>query len=132
MLTGRIKAAAGLLGLTGVGLGAFGAHGLKSKLAANGMAQAWETAVQYHLVHTLAVLAVAAVSANAHSEPRSRWLGRAVWSWVIGVILFSGSLYAMALDAPKRLGFITPLGGIALLVGWGCVLASSRRQPETR
>jgi uncharacterized membrane protein YgdD (TMEM256/DUF423 family) len=127
-----MKTASGFLGLTGVALGAFGAHSLKAKLAANGMAQAWETGVQYHLFHALAVLAVAALSASSASEQCSRWLSRAVWAWIVGVVLFSGSLYFMALGGPKRLGFITPLGGVALLAGWACILASSFGRHEKR
>jgi uncharacterized membrane protein YgdD (TMEM256/DUF423 family) len=121
-----MKVAAGILGFTGVALGAFGAHGLKAKLLASGMAEAWATGVLYHLVHALAVLATAALSASPPPERSSPWLSRAIWAWIIGVILFSGSLYLMALGAPKRLGVITPLGGIALLAGWSCLLASSR------
>ena len=127
-----MKVAAGALGLTGVSLGAFGAHGLKESLAANNMAQAWETAVLYHLIHALAVLCVTAFSANAAADTSDRWFSRAVWAWVVGVILFSGSLYAMALGGLTRIGFITPIGGIALLVGWGCVLASASKRGTER
>jgi uncharacterized membrane protein YgdD (TMEM256/DUF423 family) len=106
----------GLLGICGIGLGAFGAHGLHDRLAAANMVSTWETAVLYHLVHTLALLAVALWATG--DEPRTRWLGRAAGCWVIGVVLFSGSLYSLALGGPRWLGPVTPLGGLAFIVGW--------------
>lgn len=105
----KLRLAGGLLGLSGVALGAFGAHALKSTLAANGMASAWETAVLYQLVHSVAIYATA-VSANPTP--------RAAWSWAGGILLFSGSLFALALGGPSWLGPITPIGGVALLLGW--------------
>lgn len=96
---------AGLLGFTGVGLGAFGAHALKAQLAETGMTQAWQTAVLYHLLHAVAFVAL----------PDWPWVRRL---WLAGVILFSGSLYCLALGGPKLLGPITPLGGVAFLTGW--------------
>jgi uncharacterized membrane protein YgdD (TMEM256/DUF423 family) len=104
---------AGLLGLTGVALGAFGAHVLKPTLIARGMSDVWETARTYHLLHAVAVLAVS----TACSAPRP-WLVRAAACWSIGVIFFSGSLYALALGGPPWLGPVTPLGGVTLLLGW--------------
>jgi uncharacterized membrane protein YgdD (TMEM256/DUF423 family) len=127
MLMGTMKAAAGFLGLTAVALGAFGAHGLKAGLAARGMTEAWNTGAQYHLVHALALLALAAFSTNVALH-NARWLSRAAWSWIIGVTLFSGSLYAMGLGAPRQIGAITPLGGIALIVGWACLLVPFRNR----
>ncbi len=100
--------AAGLLGFVGVSLGAFGAHALKDTLAASGMTPAWQTAVLYHLVHAVALLAF----------PSDKWAGRC---WIAGITLFSGSLYWLALGGPKILGPVTPLGGIALLAGWALV-----------
>jgi uncharacterized membrane protein YgdD (TMEM256/DUF423 family) len=97
--------AAGLLGFTGITLGAFGAHALRDSLAERGMTQAWQTAVLYHLLHAVALLALPA------------WTGvRRLW--IVGVFLFSGSLYGLALGGPKLLGPITPLGGLTLLAGW--------------
>ena len=102
---------AGLLGLTGVALGAFGAHGLKATLETTGGLENWKTAVFYQLVHAVALLALA-----SRNEPAVRVIGR--W-WIIGVVLFSGSLYALALGVPAKFIWpITPLGGLALLLGW--------------
>jgi uncharacterized membrane protein YgdD (TMEM256/DUF423 family) len=119
-----MKRAAGFLGLSGVTLGAVGAHALKARLTAAGMYEAWTTAVQYHLVHAVAVLVIALIGAtNGNtSASRPRALKTAGWAWILGVVLFSGSLYAMALGGPRWLGPVTPLGGLAFLVGWACLL----------
>jgi uncharacterized membrane protein YgdD (TMEM256/DUF423 family) len=102
---------AGLFGLTGVALGAFGAHGLKTTLEAAGGLENWKTAVLYQLVHAVALLALA-----ARAEIAVRTIG---WCWVVGVVLFSGSLYALALGFPAKLIWpVTPLGGLALSLGW--------------
>jgi uncharacterized membrane protein YgdD (TMEM256/DUF423 family) len=108
--------AAAILGASGVGLGAFGAHGLRAELLASGMTNAWETAVRYHLLHAVVLFALA-VSLRQSAGP-SRAVRLAGWGWLIGVIVFSGSLYWLALGGPRWLGPITPLGGIALLGGW--------------
>lgn len=121
----KMKSAAGILGLSGVALGAFGAHGLKGRLAAHGMTDAWTTAVQYHLIHAVALLALTAISSTGTSA-YSKKSSMCAWAWIIGVNLFSGSLYLMALGGPRWLGPITPLGGLALLVGWGCLLIPER------
>lgn len=94
----------------GVSLGAFAAHGLKGKLAAD-MLVVFETAVRYHMYHALALLAV------ANFAPRERAF---VWAgdfYVAGIVLFSGSLYALAISGVKWLGAITPLGGLCFLLG---------------
>jgi uncharacterized membrane protein YgdD (TMEM256/DUF423 family) len=114
----KIRRISGLLGLTGVLLGAFGAHAFKATLVACGMAATWETAVLYHLVHAVAVFA----ATMALSGPR-RWLVRAAISWTVGVILFSGSLYTFALGGPHWLVYVTPFGGLAFLLGWSFVVA---------
>ena len=103
--------------LLGVAAGAFGAHGLRDRLSAE-MLAVYETAVRYQLFHALALLAVAwAVR---------RWPGPATaaagWLFVAGTLLFSGSLYALSLSGVRWLGAITPLGGLAFLVGWGCLI----------
>lgn len=108
----RFVIAAGLLGFTGVALGAFGAHALKEVLTANSTASVWQTAVLYHLVHAVALLALAGWTVG---WPKARWIGRC---WIAGIILFSGSLYWLALGGPKFLGPVTPLGGLAFLLGW--------------
>lgn len=100
----------------GVALGAFGAHALKARLAPD-MLAVWETGVRYQLVHALGLLAVAWALA--------RWPGGAVqasgWLFVAGTLLFSGSLYALALSGVRGLGAVTPLGGVAWIVGWACL-----------
>ena len=90
-------------------LGAFGAHALKSRLGTDALA-VWQTAVQYHFWHALALLAVPRLT--------GRWARASGWLFVAGVLLFSGSLYALALGAPRVLGVVTPLGGGALILGW--------------
>jgi uncharacterized membrane protein YgdD (TMEM256/DUF423 family) len=120
---------AGMLGLTGVALGAFGAHALRERLALEGTRSAWDTAVHYHLLHA-AVVFGAAIWARNGSSPIARRLAWAAWCWSAGVILFSGSLYLLALGGPRWLGPITPLGGVALLAGWGCVFAAGLTREE--
>ena len=112
----RALGAAGLLGLSGVALGALGAHALKASLAARGMEAVWATAAQYHLGHALALAALAAwLRADPDHAPGLRWVTHC---WTAGTLLFSGSLYILALGGPRWLGPVTPLGGVALLTGW--------------
>lgn len=109
-------AAAGLLGVTGVALGALGAHALKTTLMARGMSVPWETAARYHIVHAVALVGLAAwMRAHVEATRLGAW---AAWSWLIGTLLFSGSLYWLALGGPRWLGPVTPFGGIALMLGW--------------
>jgi uncharacterized membrane protein YgdD (TMEM256/DUF423 family) len=103
-----------LLAATGVALGAFGAHALKSRLPADLLA-AWNTGVQYHLWHALGMIAV---GLSASIVPDGPWLRGAGALLLAGIVLFSGSLYALALGAPRGLGALTPIGGIALMLGW--------------
>ena len=107
------------LGFTGVALGAFGAHALKARLAPELLAT-FDTGVRYQLTHALALLAVAWAC--------TRWPGRRVhWSgglFTAGTLLFSGSLYALALTGVRGFGIVTPIGGVALLLGWLCLLAA--------
>lgn len=106
----------GISGFLAVALGAFGAHGLQARLAqlADGAKRLgwWHTGAQYHLMHALALGLVALVVARA---PAARFAGVA---FVVGTLLFSGSLYVMALGGPRWLGAVTPLGGLSLLAGW--------------
>jgi uncharacterized membrane protein YgdD (TMEM256/DUF423 family) len=118
-------------------LGAFGAHALKDTLLQRQTVGLWQTAVLYHLVHALALLALAG-NGDAGTTGRVRPLIAAVAAcWVGGTLLFSGSLYGLALGAPHVLGPVTPVGGILLLVGWGLVAihgwrhSSGRSQPES-
>lgn len=105
-------AAAGALGAGGVVLGAFGAHGLRSRLTVEALAS-WHTAVQYHLLHSVALLALALF---ACATGRSITAPAALFS--AGILLFSGSIYALVLGAPRWLGPVTPLGGLCLIGGW--------------
>jgi uncharacterized membrane protein YgdD (TMEM256/DUF423 family) len=113
---GAWLAVSGISGFLAVALGAFGAHGLSRRLsgsldAAKRLAW-WETAAQYHLLHALALGLVAVVVVHA---PHARYAGVA---FTLGSLIFCGSLYAMALGAPRWLGAVTPVGGLALLAGW--------------
>jgi uncharacterized membrane protein YgdD (TMEM256/DUF423 family) len=103
-----------LLAATGVALGAFGAHALKSRLPPDLLAL-WHTGVQYHLWHALGVIAV---GLSAAIVPDGPWLRGAGALLLAGILLFSGSLYALALGAPRGLGALTPIGGISLMLGW--------------
>lgn len=105
----RVRTAS-VFGFLAVALGAFGAHGLEDTLTANGTAAIWETAVFYHFIHTLALYIVA----DRDTYRPGPW-----WSFVAGIVIFSGTLYALAITNIKWLGAITPIGGVALLVGWG-------------
>ena len=118
---------AGLLGFTAVALGAFGAHGLRSRLESlpDGVKRLewWNTAAHYHLTHALA-LAFAAWLVHRGAGASATVAG---WSFVGGVALFSGSLYLMTITGQTRLGAITPLGGLFFLVGWGAVMIAGWR-----
>ena len=124
---------AALFGITAVGLGAFGAHGLKDTLLAHSSTAIWQTAALYHLVHSVALLAIslflaATLAGNAQNAVISPWFGRAAICWVIGIGLFSGSLYVLALGGPRWLGSVTPLGGVALIAGWGCLFLTAPKK----
>jgi len=97
----------------GVAAGAFGAHALKARLAPDLLA-VFDTGARYQLVHALALLAVAWACERWPGTPM-RWAG---WCFVIGTVLFSGSLYALALTGARALGAVTPFGGAAFLLGW--------------
>ena len=116
--------AAGVLGTLGVALGAFGAHGLQALLAERGTAQSWETAARYQLLHTMALLGVAAWlrAGGGAGTVRILWAARC---WCAGIALFSGSLYLYAVGGPHFLVFLTPIGGVALMVGWLMVVAAA-------
>lgn len=97
-----------------VALGAFGAHGLKQKLSIE-MLAVYQTGVQYHFYHALGLVAVGLVLLHF---PNSRWVTLAGWSMLVGIILFSASLYALSLTGIRGLGMVTPLGGVAFLSAW--------------
>jgi len=127
----KIGFSGGTLGFFAIILGAFGAHALKERLTAQGV-EVWNTAVTYHLLHAVALLALAAwcearASAKA-PEPdcRAKYLWRAAQCWMAGIALFSGSLYILALGGPPWLGPVTPLGGLLLIAGWALVALAAR------
>ncbi|MBC3373448.1 DUF423 domain-containing protein [Pseudomonas sp. SWRI92] len=107
---------AAFFGFTGVALGAFAAHGLKNRLSADYLA-IFHTGVTYQLVHTLALLCVALLATHIPGRIVT-WAGI---SFVIGIILFSGSLYLLTMTGIGKLGIITPFGGLAFLIGWLCL-----------
>ncbi len=108
--------AACLFAGTAVLAGAFAAHALRDRLGHEAIA-IWHTAVDYQFWHALALLGLASLS--RHSAPALRWAMRA---FIAGIILFSGSLYALALGAPSATGILTPFGGLAFVTGWVCLL----------
>jgi uncharacterized membrane protein YgdD (TMEM256/DUF423 family) len=111
----RIAAATGFLA---VGLGAFGAHGLHNLLGRNGATAIWEKAVFYHFIHTVMLFLLTQLK----PFPLAAW-----WSFLIGIILFSGSLYLLALTNLHWLGAVTPLGGVGFLLGWGLFLLNPKK-----
>lgn len=123
MVAGWFATGAALCGL-GVLLGAFGAHGLKTRVDPE-MLAIFETGVRYHLVHGLAVLAVAWAA--------SRWsntlISMAGWLFVVGILLFSGSLYVLSVTGVRWLGAVTPIGGLCFTVGWLMLTVGAMRAP---
>ena len=105
-------------GFTAVALGAFGAHKLRPLLEARGTLATWATAVQYHLLHSVVLLALALHLQRETAPLAARRLARAATLFAAGITLFSGSLYLLALGGPRWLGPVTPLGGLCLLAGW--------------
>ncbi len=112
---------AALAGMFAVMLGAFGAHALKNTLDDYAMG-VFETAVQYHFYHAFALMAVGIL---AMSQPDSALLKTSGWLFMLGLIVFSGSLYALSFSGVRWLGAITPIGGLAFIAGWGCLAAAS-------
>ena len=121
----KYLAVTAISGFITVVLGAFGAHGLKAMLSPADLA-IWQTAVQYQMFHTLVLLAIA-LSVQQLGRRLSAYSG---WLFGLGIVLFSGSLYVMAVTGIRQLGMVTPLGGLAFLCGWGllAVAALKRRQ----
>jgi uncharacterized membrane protein YgdD (TMEM256/DUF423 family) len=109
---------AGVLGLSGVALGAFGAHGLRERLGA-AMLDVYRTGVLYHLVHALAALVVALAADRLRRAPVI------VTFFALGVLVFSGSLYALAITRVSQLGAVTPIGGLCFMVGWVLVIGEA-------
>ena len=108
-----ILAAAGLLIALATLLGAFGAHALQTRLSPDRL-DIYETAVRYHFFHALGLLAIG-LAARTIDAPALRWSALLV---VTGIVLFSGSIYALSFSAPRFIGIVTPIGGVALIAGW--------------
>jgi uncharacterized membrane protein YgdD (TMEM256/DUF423 family) len=125
---GRVWLRVGAIsGFLAVAMGAFGAHGLKERLEELGMSQNYETAARYQMYHALAMVAVGLVATSR----QGRALAVAGWTFLIGTVLFSGSLYALALSGQKWLGAITPFGGVGFLLGWVAFALASPGPPES-
>lgn len=112
---------AAVSGFLVVALGAFGAHGLKEKISAELLA-VYQTGVLYQMFHTAALLVVALLLTQTSQLSALRWSG---WLFVVGIIIFSGSLYLLALTGVRWLGAITPIGGVAFLAGWLSLVAAA-------
>ena len=118
-----------VLGFFAVALGAFGAHGLKAKLAplADGAQRLewWATGTQYQAIHALALGLVAYLASRSSATS----VGVAAIAFIVGAVLFSGSLYVMTLSGLRWLGAVTPFGGLAFLVGWAAVFVAALSLP---
>jgi len=114
---------AAVAGFTAVALGAFGAHALRDSLDTQ-MLQVYRTASLYHLVHAAVLLAIALWLQQGRI---SGWLKFSAWSFCTGIVLFSGSLYLLAVTGVSGLGAITPLGGLAFLAGWAGIFIHAVR-----
>lgn len=109
-----IAAASGMLGVVA---GAFGAHALRGRLD-DRMLQVFDTAVQYQMYHSVALLGIGLL---ALQMPELPLLKNAGWLFILGIVIFSGSLYLLALTGQRALGMVTPIGGLAFVAGWACL-----------
>ncbi|HTL73445.1 MAG TPA: DUF423 domain-containing protein [bacterium] len=116
------RIAAGL-GFLAVALGAFGAHGLRDLLGQNGTTAIWEKAVFYHFIHAVMLF----ILAERKTLPKLAW-----WSFLSGILIFSGSLYLLAVTNMRWLGAVTPVGGVGFLIGWGCLCFCFCKKPDVR
>lgn len=125
----NLISAGAFFALLGVILGAFGAHALNSRLEELDKVAVWNTAVNYQMWHALAILVIAS------SQLRSRAIQIAGACFCLGILLFSGSLYWLALDGPRWLGPVTPLGGLSFIAGWAAIIwaaiTAPRREKES-
>jgi len=119
----RLLIAASLSGFLAVALGAFGAHGLEARLSAESLAT-FNTAVDYHMYHSLALIALAPL---LQKYPQATVLKLAGLLFIVGILVFSGSLYVLSLSGISWLGAITPIGGLAFLAAWGCLFRFALR-----
>lgn len=109
---------ASISGALSVSLGAFGAHALKEKLTSTGYLSAYETAVQYHFFHTIVLLFIGLATERFQQQ----MFMNAGYSLIIGILIFSGSLYVLSVTGIKWLGAITPIGGLAFILAWVFIL----------
>ena len=124
-MTRFLLVAGAVNGFLGVALGAFGAHGLRGRVPEN-LVTVFQTGVQYHLVHALALLLAGVMAGMALGRPALlHWSGML---FLAGIVLFSGSLYLLAVTGVRWLGAITPFGGVAFLAGWVLLVVASLRQ----
>jgi uncharacterized membrane protein YgdD (TMEM256/DUF423 family) len=122
----RTLIAAATLGLLGVAAGAFGAHGLESRLAPEQL-EWWETAARYQQIHAVALLIV-----GWGAGDWTAWRSGIALAFTAGILVFSGTLYAMALGGPRMLGAITPLGGLCLMAGWVSIAIAAAAGKKNR
>lgn len=115
-------AIASILAGLAVAAGAFGAHALKDKLTERAI-EIFETAARYQMYHALALLFVALLLTRVETPPA--FLNAAGFAFIAGIAIFSGSLYALSLSGIKWLGAITPIGGVAFMIGWGCLAVAA-------
>ena len=115
--------AAGMLGFVGVAAGAFGTHALRPALEASGRMGTYETAVQYLLIHALALIG----AAWSVERAPGRWTRLAGWCFIAGCLLFSGSLFILAVFDVRFMGGVAPLGGACLLAGWLALALGNQR-----
>ena len=114
---------AAVMGGLGVAIGAFGAHALHDTLAKAGRLETFEIAVRYQFYHVLALLAIGVLWA---ARPELRTLGTTGWLWLGGIVVFSGSLYALCFTGITKLGAVAPIGGLLFLAGWVSVILAVR------
>lgn len=121
-MNARLAATLGtLFGAVAVALGAFGAHALRSRLEPRDL-EIFETGVRYQMYHAFALLAAAWLLDKGIAPA-----GGAAWGFTIGTVIFSGSLYLMIFTGQRWLGAVTPIGGVALIVGWALLIVAARR-----
>lgn len=109
-------------GFLGVAIGAFGAHALKPQLEAAGKAESFQTGVDYHIYMALALLAVGILQVVGRSGPALQLAG---WMFLVGAIFFSGSIYALSLTGVRGIWWVTPTGGLLILVGWAALAVAA-------
>ena len=114
---------AAVMGGLGVAIGAFGAHALHDTLVKAGRLETFETAVRYQFYHVLALLAIGVLWT---ARPELRALGTTGWLWLGGIMVFSGSLYALCFTGITKLGAVAPIGGLLFLAGWVSVILAVR------